>query len=167
MKSPGRVFWPLASLLLLADCSSKRAIEEAFPVVGVQKPIVHDVVKFSLAYNQGAAFSTHFGPYQRWVLIAFALAVLCMLALSYGQITRTGRVGTAGLALVVGGAVGNMLDRLISNRGVVDFIDIGVGSTRFYVFNIADVGVSLGAMLLAFALWRSDRDARRGSASLM
>ena len=42
----------------------------------------------------------------------------------------------------------------MSDRGVVDFIDVGVGATRFYVFNVADVGVSVGAVLLGYALWR-------------
>lgn len=157
MRFPGRVFWPLASLLVLADCSTKRAIEETVPLVGVPKPIIDDVLQFTLIYNQGAAFSTHFGPYQRWVLIGLALTVLLILARSYRHITQTGRIGTAGLALVAGGAVGNLLDRLISNRGVVDFIDVGMGSSRFYVFNLADAGVSVGAALLAYALWQQER----------
>jgi signal peptidase II len=157
VRSPGRVFWPLASLLVLADCSTKRAIEEAAPLVGVPHPVIDNVVQFTLGYNQGAAFSTHLGTYQRPVLIGLALLILVILARSYRVITRTGRVGTAGLALVVGGAVGNLLDRLMSDRGVVDFIDVGFGSSRFYVFNVADVGVSIGAALLAYAIWRSDR----------
>ena len=157
MRHPGRVFWPLASLLLLADCSSKRAIEDALPLVSVPKPIVSDIVRFTLGYNEGAAFSTYFGPYQRWLLIALALGMLLILARSYRYVTALGRTGTIGLALVAGGAAGNLLDRLISSRGVVDFIDIGVGATRFYIFNLADAGVSVGAALLAFTLWRSER----------
>jgi signal peptidase II len=59
---------------------------------------------------------------------------------------------------------GNLLDRLRSERGVVDFIDLGVGSVRFWTFNVADVGVSIGATLLAVVLWEdeslpADRDA--------
>jgi signal peptidase II len=160
MRSPGRLFWPLAGLLVLADCSTKRAIEESVPVAGVPKPVIDDVLRFTLAYNQGAAFSTRFGPYQRWVLIGLAVAILLIVAASYRHVTRTGRIGTIGLALVAGGAVGNLLDRLLSNRGVVDFIDVGIGSYRFYVFNVADAGVSVGAALLAYALWRRDRTAR-------
>ncbi len=49
-----------------------------------------------------------------------------------------------------------MLDRLRSSRGVVDFIDIGIGSHRFYIFNVADMGVSVGAVMLAYLLWRAD-----------
>ncbi|GJG85574.1 hypothetical protein tb265_07550 [Gemmatimonadetes bacterium T265] len=151
------MFWPLAAALVLADCTSKRAIEDAAPLVGVPRPVLDDVVRFTLAYNQGAAFSTHFGPYQRWVLIALTLAILGGLARLYGRIARAGGPGVVGLALVAGGAAGNLLDRLASDRGVVDFIDVGVGAARFYVFNVADAGVSVGAALLAYALWRGER----------
>jgi signal peptidase II len=62
------------------------------------------------------------------------------------------------LALVTGGAVGNLLDRLRSPRGVVDFIDIGVGDIRFWTFNVADVGVSIGAVLLAVVLLQQEAE---------
>ena len=159
MRSPGRVFWPLAVTLVLADCSSKRAIEEAIPLPGLTRPVVDDVLRFTLAYNRGAAFSTSFGPYQRWLLIAVAGAMLALLWRSYGRVARLGGAAVAGLALVAGGAAGNLLDRLASDRGVVDFIDLGVGNARFYVFNVADAGVSVGAALLAYAFWRHDRSA--------
>src|SRR5512142_2655325 len=131
MRSPGRVFWPLAGLMVLED-----------------------VVRFTLLYNKGAAFSTEFGPYQRWFLIGATLVFLLLLAQHYRQITDAGRLATVGLALLAGGAVGNLLDRLTSARGVVDFIDVGTQSTRFYVFNFADAGVTIGAILLGYALWR-------------
>ena len=68
----------------------------------------------------------------------------------------------AALALVCGGAVGNLLDRLRTARGVVDFIDIGIGRYRFWTFNVADVGVTLGALALALLLWSEERrDERR------
>lgn len=160
MSAPGRVFWPLASLMLLADCSTKRAIEEALPVAGESKPIVDHVVQFTLAYNQGAAFATRLGSNQRWVMIGLVLVVLLVLARSYRHITQHGLFGTVGLALIVGGAVGNLLDRIISTRGVVDFIDVGIGSSRFYLFNVADAGVSVGAAILAYVFWRDARSER-------
>jgi signal peptidase II len=159
MRSPGRVFWPLAAALLLADCSSKRAVEEAIAVPGLTRPVVDGVLRFTLAYNQGAAFSTSFGPYQRWVLVALAVAMLGVLASWYRRAAYLGGAAVAGLALVAGGAAGNLLDRLLSARGVVDFIDLGVGDARFYVFNVADAGVSVGAALLLYAFWRHDRRA--------
>jgi len=58
------------------------------------------------------------------------------------------------LGLIAAGALGNLIDRLRSTRGVVDFIDVGVGDARFWTFNVADAGVTVGAVLLAFVLWR-------------
>ena len=57
------------------------------------------------------------------------------------------------LALIAGGALGNLLDRLRSVRGVVDFIDVGIGDSRFWTFNVADSGVTCGAILLMLVLW--------------
>jgi signal peptidase II len=127
--------------------------------------VVDDFVRFTLGYNEGAAFSTYLGPHQRWLLIGMVLLTLAMLARLYGDLASRGWMGVTGLALVVGGALGNLLDRIRSERGVVDFIDVGVGSTRFYIFNVADAGVFVGAVLLAWTLWQRDRAAVRGSDS--
>lgn len=56
--------------------------------------------------------------------------------------------------MVAAGAVGNLLDRIRSVRGVVDFLDVGIGDSRFYTFNVADSFVTVGAILLAILLWR-------------
>ncbi len=157
MRSPGRIFWPLATVLVLADCSTKRVVEATVSLYAAPKPLLSDLVRVTLAYNQGAAFSTHFGPYQRWVLIAVAIGMLVALAWWYRPAARAGRLAIVGLALVAGGAVGNLLDRLISNRGVVDFLDLGIGATRLFVFNVADAGITIGAALLMFSLWQHER----------
>jgi signal peptidase II len=60
--------------------------------------------------------------------------------------------------LITAGALGNLTDRLISSRGVVDFIDVGFGASRFYTFNIADAGVSCGALLLALISLRTPKE---------
>ena len=166
MRSPGRVFWPLAFVILLTDCTTKRAIEDAVAYEGASKPVVDDLLRFTLAYNEGAAFSISFGPYQRWVLIGLAVVMLAVLARVYGDVTRMGGAGVTGLALIVGGAAGNLLDRLLSARGVVDFIDVGIGTTRFYLFNVADIGIFVGACLLGYAMWRSDIERPADRASL-
>jgi signal peptidase II len=57
------------------------------------------------------------------------------------------------LALLLGGAVGNLIDRVRWNGGVVDFIDVGIGQWRFWTFNVADSAVTVGAILLALVLW--------------
>ena len=64
----------------------------------------------------------------------------------------------AALGLVCGGAVGNLIDRVLSARGVVDFIDVGVGTYRWPTFNIADSAVTVGAVVLAYVLWMEGRE---------
>jgi signal peptidase II len=66
------------------------------------------------------------------------------------------------LGLASGGAAGNLVDRF-HRYGVVDFIDIGVGNVRFWTFNVADSAVTIGAVLLAWVLWREDRETARKS----
>jgi signal peptidase II len=74
------------------------------------------------------------------------------------QATRQGDfVRTLAIGLVCGGAVGNLIDRIRSPRGVVDFIDVGVGDFRWPTFNVADMAVSVGAFLLAWVLWGEER----------
>ena len=68
------------------------------------------------------------------------------------------------LGFIAGGAAGNLIDRILSPAGVVDFIDVGIASYRWPTFNIADIAVSCGAVALALSLWRED--ARRRTASL-
>ena len=60
------------------------------------------------------------------------------------------------LGLVAGGAAGNLIDRIRSARGVVDFLDVGIGALRWPTFNVADIAVSCGAIALAISLWRED-----------
>lgn len=159
MKSgKGRMFWPLLCVLVLADCSSKRVAEEILFPPHVPHDVVGDFLRFTLAYNPGAAFSFSLGPYSRWGFTAAAVVVLIILLRLYRDTATHDRIQGAALGLVAGGAIGNVLDRIRSPRGVVDFIDIGVGDVRFWTFNLADIGVTAGAILLAILLWRRSNE---------
>jgi len=157
-----KAFWPLLFLLVLADCGTKRLAERHLMPEHVPHEIVGDVVRFTLAYNRGAAFSVSLGEYSRIGFTLLALGVLAALGSVYRSANAHDRVQAVALALVAGGAIGNVLDRLRSPggsyRGVVDFIDIGVGGWRFWTFNLADIGVTCGAILLALLLWRRGGD---------
>lgn len=152
-----RVFWPLLLGLLLADCSSKRIAEESLTLHSPQ-PVVGEVVRFTLAYNPGAAFGINVGSASRVVFTILTLVALGVLASMYRSTHANQRVQLAALALVTGGALGNLYDRLRGSAGVVDFIDVGVGGTRFWTFNIADAGITIGAILLALSLWTEPED---------
>ena len=115
-----------------------------------------DWFQLRLVYNQGAAFGLHVGPYSRWIFFAVALVAVFVLA----RMSRSAPVGDRfrqlALGLVAGGAAGNLIDRIRSSRGVVDFLDVGVGALRWPTFNVADIAVSCGAIALAISLWRED-----------
>ena len=131
--------------------------------------IIGDVVRFTLAYNPGAAFSMSLGAYSRLIFGGFAVVALFVLWRLY-RMTGTGaRAGDltriAALGLAWGGAAGNLIDRFRSPLGVVDFIDVGYGAIRFWTFNVADSAVTVGAIALAWSLSREDRDQQLAQAA--
>jgi signal peptidase II len=149
-----RGFWPLAFLLLLADCGTKQLAEERLSEGHPPLEFLGDAVRFALTYNPGAAFSLSLGEHSRLIFSVLAIIVIAVLIRMYRDAAPADYTLGAALGLVVGGAVGNLLDRLTSARGVVDFIDVGYGSYRFWTFNLADVGVSVGAALLLILMIR-------------
>ncbi|HEX9563046.1 MAG TPA: signal peptidase II [Gemmatimonadaceae bacterium] len=152
------VFWPLVGVLLLADCTSKRVVAELLELEHVPHDVFGDIVRFTLAYNPGAAFSVSLGEYSRWIFSGLAITVLLLLLYQYHRAEPHDNATAGALGLIAAGASGNLLDRLRSPRGVVDFIDIGFGDARFYTFNLADVAVFSGAVMLALLLIRRERD---------
>ena len=152
---PRRIFWASALGLLAADIVTKRIAENTLlPIPPVR--VLGEWLQLRLVYNQGAAFGLHLGPFSRWFFLGFAvLAVFVLNALSRSALPGD-RFRQIACGLVTGGAIGNLLDRVRSARGVVDFIDIGVGSYRWPTFNIADIAVTCGAIALALSFWRED-----------
>jgi signal peptidase II len=102
------------------------------------------------------------GPYSRWIFFTVALIAVFVLARMSRGSPPADRFRHFALGLVAGGAAGNLIDRVRSARGVVDFLDVGVGALRWPTFNVADIAVSCGAIALAISLWRED--ARRAEA---
>lgn len=164
MSAKARVFWPLLFLVPLADCSTKELAVEHLGVEHVPHGVLGSVVRFTLAYNPGMAFSIDIRPYvgewARPLFILTAVVIVAILARVYRRARPSARLIAVALALVAGGAIGNAMDRFRARPGVVDFIDVGVGSHRFGIFNLADAGITIGAVLLAFILLREDRASR-------
>lgn len=154
MSAKARRFWPLLCLLVIADCTTKRLAETHLAPAHVPHEVLGEYLQFTLAHNPGAAFSISVGPLSRVIFSVLAVVVLAVLWRLYRDTESSDRWQSVALALVAGGALGNLLDRLRSARGVVDFIDIGVGSYRFWTFNFADLGVTAGGVLLAVILLR-------------
>ena len=158
----GRLFWGAAATVLACDIVTKQLAERLL-TLHVPQSVIGEVVRFTLAYNPGAAFSMHLGPASRLVFSAIAVVALGIL----WHLHRTGgpeeTVKSLALGLAWGGAAGNLVDRLRSAAGVVDFIDIGVGTVRFWTFNVADSGVTVGAVTLGFILLREDLQQKRAA----
>jgi signal peptidase II len=153
----GRLFWTAALSVVVLDVITKTlAVRFLTPYVA------HDVIgsygRLTLAYNPGAAFSMSLGAYSRVVFGTFAALALVVLWWMHREARPGERLKVLGLGLAWGGAAGNLIDRLRSGRGVVDFIDLGVGAVRFWTFNVADSGVTIGACMLAIALWIEERN---------
>jgi len=101
------------------------------------------------------------GDNSRWIFMALAVVALFVLA-SLVRSTRPGdRFRLLALALVCGGAVGNLIDRIRSAQGVVDFVDVGVGAWRWPTFNVADSAITIGAIALGLSLWQEGRAQQR------
>jgi signal peptidase II len=162
-RSNAGLFWPVLLVVVVSDAVTKWFAESRL----LPERMPHDVFngadwfRATLIHNPGAAFGLHVGGYSRWVFTALTVIALIILGRLYAA-TRPGDVArTLALALVCGGAVGNLLDRLRSPVGVVDFIDLGVGDSRWPTFNIADLAVSIGAFLLAWVLWGEEAEPAR------
>jgi signal peptidase II len=125
--------------------------------------LVGAAVRLTLVYNPGAAFGLHLGAYSRWIFMALTAGALIILGRLY-RATRDGDLlRTLAIALVCGGALGNLIDRVRSAAGVVDFIDVGIGDMRWPTFNVADMAVSIGAFLLAWVLWGDEHADQPGT----
>ena len=133
----------------------------------VPREVVSDWLRFTLVYNPGAAFGLHVGANSRWVFMALTVGALLILGRLYISTHDGDRPRVISLALVCGGALGNLLDRIKSSNGVVDFLDVGVRDARWPTFNVADMAVSIGAFLLAIVLWAEDRPQESGHVGIV
>jgi signal peptidase II len=163
-RSNASLFWPILFVITIVDVITKAAAERLLVPRGIPHEVLGNTLRFTLVYNPGAAFGLHLGPQSRWIFAALTIVALVILGRLY-RTTRSGHTArVVSLALVCAGAVGNLLDRMRSFFGVVDFIDVGVGDARWPTFNVADMAVSVGAGLLAWVLWQEDREARADEA---
>jgi signal peptidase II len=126
-------------------------------------PVIGDWFRLTYIYNPGAAFGIHMGEWSRIGFITLAVLAVIFLFYMYRTTPASDRLRLVAISLVTGGAIGNVIDRLRSPRGVIDFFDFGIGATgpRWPVFNVADIGVTVGALLLAVSLWREETELKK------
>ncbi len=148
--------------VLLVDYTTKRLVQNSLTLYE-QVDIIGDYVRLTYIFNPGAAFGIHVGDYSRFLFLGLSTVALLALGGMYWATPTTDRSRLAAIALICGGALGNLIDRLRSARGVVDFLDVGVGTIRWPVFNVADIAVTTGAVILALSLWNEERRIERRS----
>jgi len=157
----GRIYWPIFFAWLTLDLITKHlALQNLRP--GVPHEVIGDYLRFTLAFNRGAAMGMSLGDYSRPVFTIIPLVLLCGLGWLYHKTRNDQRLQAAILAFIMAGAVGNLVDRMRHERGVTDFIDAGLGNVRFWTFNVADMGITCGAIALALLLGKEEQGAEKG-----
>jgi signal peptidase II len=146
----------LVAVVVALDMATKYVVQRSL-VLYHPVPVMGEVVRLTYIHNTGAAFGLHLGDYSRYIFLALTIVAVVVLFLWYRATPWQDRLRLVAIASVTGGAIGNMLDRLRSHLGVVDFLDIGWGTVRWPVFNVADIAVTVGAVLLGISLWAEER----------
>ena len=152
----GLIYLWLSAAVIAVDQLSKAAIERGLGLY--QSIAVLPVLEITRLHNTGAAFSflADAAGWQRWLFTALAIMVSAALVLWLGRIDRGARVLASAVALILGGAVGNVIDRLRLGH-VIDFIHAHWGEHYFPAFNVADSAITIGAALLLLDAWLEAR----------
>lgn len=123
-------------------------------------------LNFTLVYNTGAAFSflAEMGGWQRWFFALLAMGVSIALTIWLKRLPPVWNSETLAINLILSGAVGNLIDRVLFGK-VTDFVDFYIGTWHYATFNVADMAISLGAVLIIYyELWGRKRSASNASA---
>lgn len=153
MKLPARLRWLWLTLTIVVLDRATKAWFETKTSEGCRHEVVRHFIYLVHSRNPGIAFSifadSH-SPWLRVLLIGGSLVVICVLAwlLVAGQ---GGAMTCAGLALLLGGATGNLTDRIL-HGAVTDFLEVWLGTYRWPAFNVADSAITIGALLLILDL---------------
>ena len=142
-------WYGLSLLILIIDQWTKWLAETKLTF---QEPVsvIEPILNWTLAYNYGAAFSflADAGGWQKWFFAILALTMSVFLIGYLIKVPRQAKLLSFGLAMVLGGAVGNLIDRLLHGH-VIDFIHVHYQDAWHYpIFNIADMGISIGVILI-------------------
>ncbi|QKT05057.1 signal peptidase II [Ectothiorhodospiraceae bacterium 2226] len=150
-----RWLW-LALVVIVLDQATKQV---AVALLDPYQPVpVFPGFNFTLMFNTGAAFSflAAAGGWQRWLFAAIALGVSIFILMWLRRIPRAEVWLPIALVLILGGALGNLWDRIVLGH-VVDFIDLYAGDYRWPAFNVADSAISVGAVMLVIDAFRPQR----------
>ncbi|MCS7245667.1 MAG: signal peptidase II [candidate division WOR-3 bacterium] len=149
------VFIPL--VVLLIDQISKFLVENYLPLYQPVE-IINGYLRFTFVYNPGIAFGLHFGEGFPYLFLAIIITIFVI----YLAIREKSNLSFFAYTLIIGGALGNIFDRVFRGM-VVDFIDIGINENlRWFIFNLADSFITIAIALLLFdSFFRKKNEAKR------
>ena len=152
-------------VIMALDLVTKRWALEALAFE--RSEVLGGLVPLTLAFNKGAAFGIRLGDDSRWFFVPVTIVALGLLAMLFRQAADRDFLRIVSISLVVSGAIGNLYDRVRWSRGVIDFIGpIDLGLWNFPIFNVADMAITCGAVLLALSFWFEEQEERnRASAA--
>jgi signal peptidase II len=141
-----KTLWIAAIVLILDQLTKWWAVSSL--TLGEPVAVISNL-NWTLAYNYGAAFSflADMGGWQRWFFSGLAFVVSTILIVWLYKLPQKLTAEVWGINLVLGGAIGNVIDRVLEGR-VTDFIDFYIGNWHYATFNVADMGIVAGAGLL-------------------
>jgi signal peptidase II len=158
------IFLIIAAGVVLVDQLAKAWIDASFRLAvpgapdgdpSAPTPVIGDLVRIAKTYNDGGIF----GLFDAAAPLLGILSVAIIAGIAWYEWRHgaaAGPVVTVGLGLLLGGALGNLIDRARFGH-VIDYVDTGLGDTRFYAFNVADAAISVGILLLIVAALFGDR----------
>jgi signal peptidase II len=158
---PGLKWLWLSVLVIVLDQVTKEHFLATVPVHG-RIPVIEGFFDWTLTFNEGVAFSLFGdgGELQRLLLSGFAVVVSLVFILWMGRLPKADRLSAIALALIVGGALGNVIDRILHGH-VIDFILLYWRTWHWPAFNVADMAIVSGAILLVIAGFRGEGESRR------
>jgi signal peptidase II len=145
--------WPISGWIIAIDQLSK-ALVVAFLPLYESRTVIPGLFDLTHVRNEGVAFgilNANELPYKAVVTTGLALIALCGIAWYARQVRHDERFARFGLALILGGALGNLIDRVRLGY-VVDFVDVYWQQWHFWAFNVADASITIGAVLVFFEL---------------
>lgn len=151
-------------VIMALDVITKRWALDALAIESSE--LFGGLVPLTLAFNKGAAFGMRIGEDSRWFFIPVTIIALVLLAILYRQAEDRDFLRIGSISLVVSGAIGNLYDRVRWDQGVVDFLGpIDLGFWDFPIFNVADMAITCGAILLAISFWVEEQEERARAAA--
>ncbi|TRO19719.1 lipoprotein signal peptidase [Ectopseudomonas mendocina] len=161
----GHLPWLLLSVLILVVDRVTKDIFEGTLSMYQRIEVIPGYFDWTLAYNTGAAFSflADAAGWQRWFFAAIAIVVSVVLVVWLKRLKRHETLLAVALAMVLGGALGNLYDRVVLGH-VVDFILVHWQNRWYFpAFNLADIFITIGAILLALDMFKSDKSAKEAA----